>query len=61
VSENQPSRIDQIEAALERQVQVNAELRTTAELLLQTVQLHQQQIEVIAQAFRQHRSDGHGA
>lgn len=38
-----------------------AELRQTAEALLQVVQLHQRDIEVLAEAMRQHRSDGHGA
>lgn len=74
-------RLDRLEAMMENQFALNAELRTaieilnntaqsqrqettelrrTAEALLQIVQLHQRDIEVLA-AFRQHRSDGHGA
>jgi hypothetical protein len=47
-------RIDRIEAALDRQVVVNADLRTsvtelraTAEALLETVQIHQQNFEIL--------------
>ncbi len=48
-------RLDRIEAALDRQAEVNAvlrtsvvELRITAEALLSTVQIHQQNFEVLA-------------
>ncbi len=83
--QDQPSRLDRIEAALEafqqrmethfdQQMQLNAAFRTelevqknaaealrsTAHTLLQIVQLHQQNIEVIAEAVLQHRADGHG-
>ncbi len=47
-------RLERIEAALDNQVAVNAELRTsvtelraTAEALLQTVQIHQQNFELL--------------
>jgi FtsZ-binding cell division protein ZapB len=47
-------RLERIEAALDNQVAVNAELRTsvvelraTAEALLQTVQIHQQNFEIL--------------
>jgi DNA repair exonuclease SbcCD ATPase subunit len=47
-------RLERIEAALDNQVALNAELRTstqqlraTAEALLQTVQIHQQNFEVL--------------
>lgn len=47
-------RLDRIEAALDRQAAVNADLRTsvielraTAEALLQTAQIHQQNFEVL--------------
>ena len=66
--QDQPSRLDRIEAALENQIQVNAAMRTdlevlrnAAEALLQTAELHQQNIEILAEAMRRHRSDGHGA
>lgn len=49
------SRLDRIEAALDRQVAVNADLRTsvtelraTAEALVQVVTLHQQNFERLA-------------
>jgi hypothetical protein len=52
MSEATPDRLDRIEAALDRQVAVNAdlrtsttELRTTAEALLQVVTIHQQNFE----------------
>ena len=100
MTQDQPSRLDRIEAAIEtdriasrewferiqqwydneraimadmrtrQEIQSNqieaqslqiSELRTTAELLLQTVQLHQDNINIIAQSVRQHRSDGHGS
>jgi hypothetical protein len=93
MTDNQSSRLDRIEAAIEADRKVNqqrfeqiqqwydnerqliaefrtqqtiqsqqlVELRRTAELLLQTVQLHQDDINIIAQSIRQHRSDGHGA
>jgi hypothetical protein len=55
-------RLDRIEAALDNQVAVNAELRTstqelraTAEALLSTVQIHQQNFEILAP--RQVQSD----
>ncbi|MCC5636227.1 hypothetical protein LC593_10230 [Nostoc sp. CHAB 5844] len=64
---NQPDRLDRIEAALDRQLEVNAELRTsivelraTAEALLQTVQIHQQNFEVIVDEIRQMQSDIRG-
>lgn len=55
-------RLDRIEAALDRQAEVNADLRTsvielrvstqelraTAEALLSTVQIHQQNFEILA-------------
>lgn len=51
----------------EQQMQLNATLRTelevlknAAEALLRTAELHQQNIEILAEAMR-HRSDGHGA
>jgi ABC-type transporter Mla subunit MlaD len=51
-------RLDRIEAALDNQVAVNAELRTstqqlsaTAEALLSTVQIHQQNFEVLTATF----------
>jgi hypothetical protein len=60
-------RLDRIESALERQVQVNATMRTELEILksatenlLRTVELHQDDILAIVQVIRQHRSDGHG-
>jgi hypothetical protein len=84
--QDQPSRLDRIEAALEsftqrmearfeqaearfeQQMQLNAALRTdlevqknTAETLLRIVEVHQQNIEILAEAIRQHRADGHGA
>jgi FtsZ-binding cell division protein ZapB len=55
-------RLDRIEAALDNQVAVNAQLRTstqelraTAEALLSTVQIHQQNFEILAP--RQAQSD----
>lgn len=57
---NQPDRLDRIEAALDRQLQVNADLRVTAEALLQTVQIHQQNFEVIVGEIRQMQSDIRG-
>lgn len=52
MSEATPDRLDRIEAALDRQVAVNAdlrtsvtELRTTAEALLQIATIHQQNFE----------------
>jgi chromosome segregation ATPase len=82
-------RLDRIEAALERigqqldsQVEVNASLRTSVEVLnnsaetlklgleetrasiealLQIATIHQDDINVLAESIRQHRSDGHGA
>ncbi|MBD2440631.1 hypothetical protein [Nostoc sp. FACHB-110] len=57
---NQPDRLDRIEAALDRQLQVNAELRLTAEALLQTVQVHQQNFEVIVDEIRQMHSEIRG-
>ncbi|MER3478301.1 MAG: hypothetical protein C4287_19855, partial [Leptolyngbya sp. ERB_1_2] len=55
-------------AALENQVQVNATLRIelevlkgAAEALLRTVELHQGNIEILAESMRCHRSDGNGA
>jgi len=66
--QDQPSRLDRIEAVLESQLQVNATLRTelevlksAAEALLQTTELHQRNIEILADAMRRHRGDGHGA
>ena len=64
--QNQPSRLDRIESALERmqqrmdqQVELNAALRTDLEVLknaanalLQTVELHQNNIEILAEAMR---------
>lgn len=51
-------RLERIEAALDNQVAVNAELRTsvtelraTTEALLQTVQIHQQNFEVLTARF----------
>jgi signal transduction histidine kinase len=58
-------RLERIEAALDRQAEVNADLRTsvvelrastqelraTAEALLSTVQIHQQNFEVLATRF----------
>lgn len=57
---NQPDRLDRIEAALDRQLQVNADLRVTAETLLQTVQIHQQNFEIIVGEIRQMQSDIRG-
>jgi len=52
---NQPqdttARFDRIESALDRQVAVNADLRATAEALLATVQIHQQNFETIVSRF----------
>ncbi|PHM07386.1 hypothetical protein [Nostoc sp. 'Peltigera malacea cyanobiont' DB3992] len=52
MSEATPDRIDRIEAALDRQVAVNADLRTsvtelraTADALLQVATIHQQNFE----------------
>lgn len=66
--QDQPSRLDRIEAVLENQIQVNAAMRTdlevlknAAEALLRTAELHQQNIEILAEAMRRHRSDGHGS
>lgn len=51
-------RLERIEAALDNQVALNAELRTstqqlnaTAEALLQTVQIHQQNFEILTARF----------
>ncbi|MBR8839224.1 MAG: hypothetical protein DSM106950_35790 [Stigonema ocellatum SAG 48.90 = DSM 106950] len=41
-------RLDRIEASLDRQVAVNAELRATAEALLTVVNVHQQNFERLA-------------
>ncbi|MBX9257106.1 hypothetical protein H1Q63_24805 [Desmonostoc muscorum CCALA 125] len=64
---NQPDRLDRIEVALDRQLEVNAEVRTsvvelraTAEALLQTVQIYQQNFEVIVGEIRQMQSDIRG-
>ena len=55
MTETPESRLDRIEAALDRQVAVNADLRTsvtdlraTAEALVQVVTLHQQNFEQLA-------------
>jgi chromosome segregation ATPase len=40
---------------------MTTELRQTAEALLGVAQIHQRDIEALASAFQQHRSDGHGA
>lgn len=45
------SRFDRIESALDRQVAVNADLRATAEALLATVQIYQQNFEAIISRF----------
>ncbi|WP_138506721.1 hypothetical protein [Nostoc sp. PA-18-2419] len=52
MSETTPDRLDRIEAALDRQVAVNADLRTsvvelraTTEALLQVATIHQQNFE----------------
>ncbi|WP_392532721.1 hypothetical protein [Nostoc sp. C117] len=61
MSEATPNRLDRIEAALDRQVAVNADLRTsvvelkattedlraTTEAILQIIQIHQQNFEVL--------------
>jgi hypothetical protein len=64
---HQSDRLDRIEAALDRQLEVNAEVRTsvvelraTAEALLQAVQIHQQNFEVIVGEIRQMQSDIRG-
>ena len=58
MSEAKDDRLDRIEAALDNQVVVNAELCTstqqlsaTAEALLSTVQIHQQNFEVLTARF----------
>ncbi|MEH1769500.1 hypothetical protein [Nostoc sp.] len=38
MTQDSPDRLDRIEATLDKQLQVNADLRVTAEALLQTVQ-----------------------
>lgn len=71
---SQPDRMDRIEAALERleqsqeatqaqldrQIPVIADLRATAEALLQTAQIHQQNFERLIVELNRHRSDGQG-
>lgn len=58
MSQAKDDRLDRIEAALDNQVVVNAQLRTstqqlsaTAEALLSTVQIHQQNFEVLTVRF----------
>ena len=67
MTQDRPDRLDRIEATLDRQLEVNAEIRTsvvelraTAEALLQTVQIHQQNFEVIVGEIRQMQSDIRG-
>lgn len=78
MTQDQPSRLDRIESALEsmqqrmdahfdQQMQLNAAFRTDLEVLrtatvnlVQAVELMQDDIQIIAQALRQHRGDGHG-
>ncbi|MDZ8185895.1 MAG: hypothetical protein RMX96_13705 [Nostoc sp. ChiSLP02] len=71
MTQNQPDRLDRIEATLDRvaqqldnQVVVNAELRqSTAELrqsigaLVETANIHQQGLEILAREIRQQRAD----
>lgn len=53
--------IEILNNAIESQRQETTELRAAAEALLQTAQIRQSNIELLATEFRRHRSDGHGA
>ncbi len=53
--------IEILNNAVEGQRQETVELRSAVESLLQIVQIHQGNIELLTSEFRRHRSDGHGA
>ena len=64
MSEATPDRLDRIEAALDRQVAVNADLRTsvtelraTAEALLQVATIHQQNFERLTSELNADRQE----
>lgn len=52
-----PNRLDRIEAAIDRQVQVNAELFSSVRSLVGTVEQYQENFMVIVQELRTIRSD----
>lgn len=60
MTQGRPDRLDRIETALDNQVTVNAELRATAEALLQTVIIHQQNFEAIITRFDTMQSEIRG-
>lgn len=53
--------IEVLRNTVESERAMTTELRQTAEALLGVAQVHQRDIEALANAFQQHRSDGHGA
>jgi chromosome segregation ATPase len=54
---NQPDRLERIEAAIERQVQVNAELASAINSLVNTVNQHQENFMVLVREIRDIRAD----
>jgi hypothetical protein len=52
--------LEQTQAQLDRQIPVIADLRVTAEALLQTAEQDRDDILLLAAFLRRHTSDGHG-
>ncbi|MBE9014256.1 hypothetical protein IQ250_29125 [Pseudanabaenaceae cyanobacterium LEGE 13415] len=59
--DNERQLIAELRTRQEVESQKTASLRDAAEALLRTTELHQRNIEILADAIRRHRSDGHGA
>ncbi|MCC5640833.1 hypothetical protein LC593_34415 [Nostoc sp. CHAB 5844] len=64
MTQGQPDRLDRIEATLERvsqqldnQVAVNAELRQSVNALVETANIHQQGLELLAREMREQRNE----
>ncbi|WP_230968121.1 hypothetical protein [Nostoc sp. WHI] len=62
--QNQPDRLDRIEATLDRvaqqldnQVMMNAELKQSVSALVETANIHQQGLELLAREMREQRAE----